>query len=243
MIESFPLHREARTSVPIPRRQSSPLIRKYLNVGRSTPPEARRLGELKPVEPAAHRDGLPVLGDDQVYVMKHGTDYHTAWCPVVADTWDQAPRRLLVTTLAAVGARTRCPECDQHAKAARASASHEPRQQSRPAPEPPPPDAVVPLKVIGMAHGILFLAAGQEYRERFKETAVEPATPLYVDGRRDGMVVRLDSTRDEPLLLVQLDPRATFRDGPYQVRLRHPLRRSATKPYAVESVEYVHPAP
>ncbi|BAS07791.1 hypothetical protein AHiyo4_12130 [Arthrobacter sp. Hiyo4] len=98
---------------------------------------------------------------------------------------------------------------------------------------------MVPLKVIGLAHGILFLAAGQEYRERFKETAVEPATPLWVDGRRDGMVVRLDCSHDEPLVLVQLDPRATFRNGPYQVRLRHPLRRSATKPYAVESVESV----
>jgi hypothetical protein len=69
---------------------------------------------------------------------------------------------------------------------------------------------------------------------------VEPATPLLVGGRRDGMVVRLDPARDEPLLIVQLDPRATFRNGPYQVRLRPPLQRSATKPYAVESVE---PAP
>ena len=69
---------------------------------------------------------------------------------------------------------------------------------------------------------------------------MEPATPLLVGGRRDGMVVRLDPARDEPLLIVQLDPRATFRNGPYQVRLRPPLQRSATKPYAVESVE---PAP
>jgi hypothetical protein len=69
---------------------------------------------------------------------------------------------------------------------------------------------------------------------------VEPATPLSVGGRRDGMVVRLDAARAEPLLVVQLDPRVTFKDGPYQVRLRRPLQRSATKPYAVESVE---PAP
>jgi hypothetical protein len=54
------------------------------------------------------------------------------------------------------------------------------------------------------------------------------------------MVVRIDASRDEPLLVIQLDPRATFRNGLYQVRLRRPLQRSATKPYAVESVE---PAP
>lgn len=227
--------------MPIPKRQLSPLIRKYVNGSRPAQVETRGLGEFKPVEPAARREGVPVLGDDQVYVMKYGTVYHTAWCPVVADRWDHAPRRLLVTLLAAVGERTRCAECN-HAKAARASAAQECHQHARPTPEPPPPDAVVPLKVIGLAHGILFLAAGQEYRERFKETAVEPATPLWVDGRRDGMVVRLDSASDEPLVLVQLDPRATFRNGPYQVRLRHPLRRSATKPYAVESVESVEPA-
>ncbi|MCO4238606.1 hypothetical protein NG702_14480 [Pseudarthrobacter sp. MDT3-28] len=229
--------------MPIPKRQLSPLIRKFVNGSRLAQAETRGLGELKPVEPAARREGLPVLGDDQVYVMKYGTVYHAAWCPVVADSWDHAPRRLLVTLLAAVGERTRCAECNRHAKAARASAAQEYHQQARPTPEPPPPDAVVPLKVNGLAHGILFLAAGQEYRERFKETAVEPATPLWVDGRRDGMVVRLDSASDEPLVLVQLDPRATFRNGPYQVRLRHPLRRSATKPYAVESVESVEPAP
>ncbi len=243
MIESVPPHREAPHFVPIPKRQLSPLIRRYLNVSRPAQAEARGLGEVKPVEPAARREGVPLLGDDQVYVMKYGTDYHTAWCQVVADNWDHAPRRLLVTQLAAVGERTRCAECYRHAKAARASAAQEYHQQPRPTPEPPPPDAVVPLKVIGMAHGILFLAAEQEYRERLKETAVEPATPLYVDGRREGIVVRLDSASDEPLLIVQLDPRATFRNGPYQARLRHPLRRSATKPYAVESVESVQPAP
>ena len=77
-------------------------------------------------------------------------------------------------------------------------------------------------------------------RNASKTTAVEPATPLLMAGRRDGMVVRVEATRDEPLLVVQLDPRATFRSGPYQVRLRRPLQRSATKPYAVECVE---PAP
>jgi hypothetical protein len=96
---------------------------------------------------------------------------------------------------------------------------------------------VIPLKVVGIAHGILFLAAAPEHRERLRETAVEPATPMYVGGRRDGMVVRLDAGRDEPLVVVQMDPRATFRNGPYQVRLRRPLLRSASKPYAVESVE------
>ena len=69
-----------------------------------------------------------------------------------------------------------------------------------------------------------------------RKTAVEPATPLLVAGRRDGMVKRVDAARNEPLLVVQLDPRATFRHGPYEVRLRRPLQRSATKPYAVASV-------
>lgn len=239
VIESVPPHREAPHFVPIPKRRLSPLIRKYLNVSRPAQAEARSFGELKPVEPAARRDGVPLLGDDQVYVLKHGTDYHPAWCDVVADNWDHAPRRLLVTLLTAVGERTRCAECDRHAKAARPSAVQEYLQQPGTTPERPQPDTVIPLTVTGMAHGILFLAAGQEYRERLKETAVEPATPLYVDGRREGVVVRLDSAQDEPLLLVQLDPRATFRNGPYQVRLRRPLLRSATKAYAVESVELV----
>lgn len=194
--------------------------------------------QLSPLIRAARREGVPVLGAGQVYVIKHGTDYHAEWCQVVADTWDQTPRRLLVTFLAAVGERTRCAECGQPAKAAKATATQEP-QQPRPTPESPPPDTVVPLKVVGLAQGIVFLAAAQEYRQRLSETAVEPATPLYVDGRREGQVVRLDSARQEPLVLVQLDPRTTFRNGPYQVRLRHPLRRTAAKPYAVESVESV----
>lgn len=111
--------------------------------------------------------------------------------------------------------------------------------QPQPTPEPPPPEIVIRLRVIGVAHGILFLAAGAEYQEHLRETALEPATPLSVDGLREGMVVRLDASRAEPLIVVQLDPRATFRDGPYQVRLRRPLQRSATKPYAVASVEPV----
>lgn len=228
--------------MPVPKRQLSPLIRKYLKVSRSAQAEPRDLGELKPVEPAARPDGAPLLCGDQVYVMKYGTDYHPAWCQVVANSWDHAPRRLLVTLLAAVGERTRCTECNRHAKAARAPAAQEYHVHTPRTADPAPPGAVIPLKVMGLAHGILFLAAGQEYRERLQETAVERATPLYVDGRRDGMVVRLDCSRDEPLVVVQLDPRATFRNGPYQVRLRHPLRRSATKPYAVESVESVEPA-
>jgi hypothetical protein len=215
------------------------VIRKYLKAGDPAQAEARDLGELKPVEPAARREGAPVLGDDQVYVMKYGTEYHTAWCQVVADKWGHAPRGLRVTLLADVGARTRCKECDRPLTAARASSAQDFQMQPRPAPEPPPPEAMIPLRVIGVAHGILFLAAGPEYQERLKETALEPATPLSVGGRRDGMVVRLDASRAEPLLVVQLDPRATFLDGPYQMRLRRPLQRSATKPYAVASVEPV----
>lgn len=48
------------------------------------------------------------------------------------------------------------------------------------------------------------------------------------------MRVRIEGARDEPLMVVQLEPRATLRDGPYQVRLRYPLQRSASKLYAVE---------
>lgn len=213
------------------------MIRKYLKASHPAQTEARGLGELKPVEPAARREGAPLLGDDQVYVMKYGTDYHTAWCQVVDEKWGRAPRGLLVTLLADVGARTRCKECDQPMTAAKASSAQDFHTQPRPTPEPPPPEAVIPLRVIGVAHGILFLAAEPEYQERLRETALEPATPLSVDGRRDGMVVRLDVSRAEPLLVVQLDPRATFLNGPYQVRLRRPLQRSATKPYAVASVE------
>lgn len=190
------------------------------------------------MEPAARRDGVPVLGEDQVYVIKYATDYHRAWCQVVADAWDQAPRGLHVTLLADVGERSGCMECDVLMK--KMSSAQENKLQPHPSPRLPPSDALIPLKVIGVAHGILFLAAGQEHQERLNETAVEPATPLSVDGRRDGMVVRLDATRTEPLLVVQLDPRATVTEGPYQMHLRRPLQRSATKPYAVESVE---PAP
>jgi hypothetical protein len=217
------------------------LIRKYLKGGDSARAEARGLGGLKPAEPAARRDGVPLLGADQVYVMKHGSEYHTWWCQVVADKWHHSPRGLLVTLWADVGSRTRCRECDRALTAASVSPVVEDPTQRLPAPAlPPPPDEVIPLRVVGLAHGILFLAAGRECRELLSETAVEPATPLYVRGRRDGMVVRIDADRDEPLLVIQLDPRATPRNGPYQVRLRRPLQRSATKPYAVESVE---PAP
>jgi hypothetical protein len=211
------------------------LLRKYLKTKDSAPAQARRPGELKPVEPAARRDGAPVAGQGQAYVMKHGTEYHTAWCKIVAEKWEHAPRGLLVTLMTDVGERTRCRECDRRGKRASTSPAQESAAEPRPA--QPPPDAVIPLRVIGVAHGILFLAARPEYRDLLKETAVEPATVLSVGGRRDGTVVRLDAGPDEPLLLVQLDPRATFRNGAYQVRLRRPLLRSATKAYAVASVE------
>ncbi|MHA7170349.1 hypothetical protein ACX801_19545 [Arthrobacter bambusae] len=99
------------------------------------------------------------------------------------------------------------------------------------------PDTAIPLRVVGFSHGILFLAAGPKYQEVLKQTAVEPATPLLVDGRRHGMLLRVDASRQEPLLVIQMDPRAKFRNGSYQVRLRLPLQRSATKPYAVDLVE------
>ncbi|UKA60704.1 hypothetical protein [Arthrobacter sp. FW306-2-2C-D06B] len=96
---------------------------------------------------------------------------------------------------------------------------------------------VIPLRVVGFSHGVLFLAAGPKYQHLLKQTAVEPATPLLVDGLRHGMLLRVDASRQEPLLVIQMDPRAKFRSGAYQVRLRLPLQRSATKPYAVDSIE------
>lgn len=168
--------------------------------------------------------------------MKHGREYHTEWCQAVDETWDQAPRGLLVTRLSDVGARTPCRECVRSLNAVGGSSARDDPMQL-PAAQDLASDPVIPLKVVGVAHGILFLAAGPEYRDRLRETSVEPATPLLVGGQRDGMVVRIEAARDEPLLVVQLDPRATFRDGPYQVRLRRPLQRSAVKLYAVESVE------
>ena len=235
--ERTPAAQEGST-IPRPKRQLNPQILRYLKASDSARAETRGLGRLKPVEPAARRNGVPLLGADQVYVMKHGWEYHLTWCQVVAEKWDHSPRGLLVTMLADVGARTPCLECGRPSDASgEASARDDPRH---PLPAPAlPPDAVIPLSAVGLAHGILFLAAGPEYRELLGETAVEPATPLLVGGQRDGMVVRIEAVRDEPLLVVQLDPRATFRDGPYQVRLRRPLQRSATKPYAVESVEQV----
>lgn len=214
------------------------MILRYFKASYSTRAGAKGPGRLEPVEPAARRKGVPLLGADQVYVMKQGWEYHTVWCHVVADRWAHAPRGLLVTLLADVGARTVCKECDRP----RTDGSAESSARDDPSLAMPAPahDEVIPLRVVGLAHGILFLAAGPEYRERLGDAAVEPATPLLVGGQRDGMVVRIEATRGDPILVIQLDPRATFQNGPYQVRLRRPLQRSATKPFAVESVE---PAP
>ena len=179
---------------------------------------------------------MPVLGPDQVYVLKHGSEYHTGWCPAVEDKWDRAPRGLLVTLLSDIGARTPCRDCDRSSNAV-GGLSAEGDHMQVPAAQALAPGLPIPLRVVGVAHGILFLAAGPEYRDRLRETAVEPASPLLVDGRRNGIVVRIEAARDEPLMVVQMDPRATFRDGPYQVRLRRPLQRSASKLFAVEAVE------
>lgn len=213
------------------------MIRKYLKPSRPASSDTRNFGELKPVEPAARREGVPLIGEDQVYVVKYGTVYHSSWCQTVAEKWRTAPRGLLVAMSAEVGERTPCQECAQLLKVAKPSPMQKHQTPSRSTPQANLTDWVVPLRVIGLAHGILFLAASPEHRGRLEQTAVEPATPLYVGGQRDGMVVRLDAARPEPLLVVQMDPRATFRNGPYQARLRHPLQRSATKPLAVACVE------
>lgn len=206
----------------------------YLKGGQTGRADAKGFGGLKPVEPGAWQEGVPLLGEDQVYVMKNGKEYHPAWCRVVADNWNYAPRGLRVTLLDDVGKRTRCQECERSLSTVAESMTK--NDETRPA-SPREPDPVIPLRVVGLAHGILFLAAGPKYQEVLKQTAVEPATPLLVDGRRHGMLLRVDASRHEPLLVLQMDPRATFRHGPYQARLRRPLQRSATKPYAVESVE------
>lgn len=209
----------------------------YLKAGHTGRADAKGLGVLKPVEPVAWQDGVPLLGEDQVYVMKNGKEYHPAWCHIVADKWSYAPRGLLVTLLDDVGKRTRCQECEQSLSTVAESITQDDETHRRSTRQP---DPVIPLRVVGVAHGILFLAAGPKYQELLRQTAVEPATPLLVDGRRHGMLLRVDASRDEPLLVLQMDPRATFRNGAYQARLRRPLQRSATKPYAVDSVE---PAP
>ncbi|UZX03652.1 hypothetical protein F8G81_14320 [Arthrobacter sp. CDRTa11] len=222
--------------MPKPKRQPNSLIQKYFRINPAGS-GAGGLGEPKPVEPASRHNGVPVLGPDQAFVMKQGTTYHTDWCQAVADKWDHAPRGLLVTLLADIGARTPCTDCDRPRKTRGVPSARADRLPPPLLAEALPPDATIPLRVIGVAHGILFLAAGVEYQEVLRNTAVEPATMLFVDGRRDGMVVRLDAVHGEPRLTVQLDPRATFRDGPYHLRLRRPLLRSATKAYAVDSVE------
>ncbi|MDQ0028461.1 hypothetical protein J2S89_000269 [Arthrobacter bambusae] len=167
-------------------------------------------------------------------MLKNGKEYHPAWCNVVADKWNNAPRGLLVTLMADVGTRTRCRECERSRKTATEPFTADREAHSSPARQP---GTVIPLRVVGLSHGILFLAAGPKYQALLEQTAVEPATPLLVDGRRLGMLLRVDASRQEPLLVLQMDPRATFRNGPYQARLRLPLQRSATKPYAVDSIE------
>lgn len=215
-------------------RQPNPLFRKYLKADGPRRAEAKDIGDLRAVAPAARRsDGAPLLGDGQVYVLKHGTEFHTAWCTAVDEKWRTGPRGLLVTSLDDVGGRSPCTVCAVEPAAPESATTDGPGT----ALEEPASETVIPLRVVGVAHGIVFLAAGQEHRELFQETAVEPATPLSMDGRRDGMVVRLDPASDEPLVVVQLDPRVTFEDGPYQLRVRAPLQRSATKPYAVAAVE------
>jgi hypothetical protein len=221
-------------AIPSPKRSFSPWIRTYLKGSDAGRADAKGLGAIKPVEPATRREGKPLLGEDQVYVMKYEKEYHPAWCRVIAEKWSSAPRGLLVTLLADVGMRTRCRECDRSLNSATEPPVHEHGRHPQPTRQP---DRVIPLRVVGFSHGVLFLAAGPKYQERLKETAVEPATPLLVDGRRHGMLLRVDASRQEPLLVIQMDPRYKFRNGAYQVRLRPPLQRSATKPYAVDFVE------
>ena len=100
----------------------------------------------------------------------------------------------------------------------------------------PGPDTLIALEVVGLAHGILFLSAPEKFRDVIRETAVEPATPFMSQGQREGTVVRVEASRTKPMVVVQLDPRAPFRVGPYRLVLRKPLLRSATRSYAVDVV-------
>lgn len=184
--------------------------------------------------------GAPVLGPGQVYIIRNSEEFHAEWCAAVQERWLHAPRRLRIGSVSEVGAMRPCPICSPPANPGTGDdetithAVH-PVPDSRA--EAPVTETLIPLEVVGLAHGILFLSTPEEHRDLLRGTSVEPATPLINRGQREGLVVRIDASRSKPMVVVQLDPRAPFRVGPYHLALRRPLLRSATKPYAVESVE------
>lgn len=74
---------------------------------------AEELGPIIPVEPAKVHvvGGSPILGSGQVYVMRSATVFHSIWCMVVADTWDNDPPGLLVIAEETIGGRRECKSC------------------------------------------------------------------------------------------------------------------------------------
>lgn len=74
--------------------------------------KARALGPISPVKPLAYReDGSPLLAAGQVYVTRAGQKYHPAWCTVMAETFAEHPKTILVTAQADVGERPMCGAC------------------------------------------------------------------------------------------------------------------------------------
>ena len=65
------------------------------------------------VEATSHReDGSPVAGEGQVYVTRTGKQYHTKWCSIMAAHWRDNPGRIFLSSLADVGERRGCPNCE-----------------------------------------------------------------------------------------------------------------------------------
>lgn len=75
-------------------------------------------------DPRSHRDdGSPIAGEGQAYVTRSGKRYHTKWCSIMAAHWRDKPGTVFLSTLADIGERESCPNCedpDQHFKFERA---------------------------------------------------------------------------------------------------------------------------
>lgn len=72
---------------------------------------AKKLGTLTFVTAETRDDGSPMLDDSQVYVTRTGTVFHTEWCSIVENKWNDDPMGLLVAAETGVGARQRCQFC------------------------------------------------------------------------------------------------------------------------------------
>lgn len=74
---------------------------------------AAALGPLIPGDPGRgwNQHGEPQLGDDQVFVTKAGTAFHTGWCAIVIAISDEDPTRLITIDRTTVGRRQPCRTC------------------------------------------------------------------------------------------------------------------------------------